>query len=79
MVIKYIIKASNASTNTPIITKSILNTWPPYTTKYPIPNLDTKNSPTMTPTHVKPMFILNILIKFLMLLGKINLNNICIL
>ena len=29
---------------TPVMTKSILNTWEPYIIKYPIPDFDTNNS-----------------------------------
>lgn len=47
-----------ARMKTPIITRSNLNTCPPYITRYPIPPRETKNSPTITPTQDRPILIL---------------------
>ena len=41
----------------PVMTKFRLKTCVPYSIKYPIPFLLTKNSPMMTPIKVSDMFI----------------------
>ena len=53
---KYINPATIPKIITLAITKSNLNTWPPYTIKYPSPAFDTKNSPDITPTSDNPIF-----------------------
>ena len=53
------IPATKPNIITLAITKSSLNTWPPYTIKYPNPAFDTKNSPEITPTNDKPIFTFN--------------------
>lgn len=52
---KYIIPATIPNIITLVITKSSLNTCPPYTIKYPNPAFDTKNSPDITPTKESPI------------------------
>ena len=37
------------NTKIPVITKLRLNTWEPYIIKYPIPSLETRNSPIIIP------------------------------
>ena len=62
----YIIAASTQRINTALITKSSLNTWPPYTIRYPIPALETMYSPIIEPIQAIPTLIFNMEMK----LGK---------
>lgn len=70
------IPASIPNINTLVITKSSLNTWPPYTIKYPNPAFETKNSPEITPTNERPIFTFKELINVDILAGIIILVNI---
>ena len=74
---KYINPATTPSIITLAITKSNLNTCPPYTIKYPKPALDTKNSPEMTPTKESPILTFKELIKVEILAGITIFVNIC--
>ena len=70
------IPATKPNIITLAITKSSLNTWPPYTIKYPNPAFDTKNSPEITPTNDKPIFTFNEFINVDILEGNTILVNI---
>ena len=65
------------SINIPLITRLKLNTWEPYSIRYPIPFFDTKNSPIITPIKDILTFILTAFIIELKLPGNINLNSSC--
>ena len=71
------IPATKPNIITLAITKSSLNTWPPYTIKYPNPAFDTKNSPEITPTNDKPIFTFNEFINVDILEGNTILVNNC--
>ncbi len=73
----YITPATIPSIITLAITKSSLNTWPPYTIKYPSPAFDTKNSPDITPTNESPIFTFSEFINVDILAGITILVNIC--
>lgn len=73
----YISPATIPKINTLVITKSNLNTWPPYTIKYPRPAFDTKNSPDMTPTRERPILTFKELIKVDRFAGITIFVNIC--
>ena len=73
----YIIPATIPSIITLVITKSSLNTCPPYTIKYPSPAFDTKNSPDITPTKESPMFTFNEFINVDMFAGIIIFLSTC--
>lgn len=53
--------ASTQSITMLAMTKSSLNTWLPYTIRYPSPARETRYSPTMTPTQLMPTLILRAL------------------
>ena len=59
--LSYITAATIARIITLVITRSSLNTCPPYTIKYPSPPFDTKNSPDITPTSDNPIFTFRVL------------------
>lgn len=65
-----------ARMKTPIITRSNLNTCPPYITRYPIPPRETKNSPTITPTQDRPILIFKRDIILAKLAGRTSLVSI---
>lgn len=71
------IPATKPNIITLAITKSSLNTWPPYTIKYPNPAFDTKNSPDITPTNESPIFTFSELMNVDKLAGITIFNNIC--
>ena len=52
-----------------VITKSSLNTCPPYTIKYTIPAFENKNSHEITPTKESPIFTFKEFIKVFILAG----------
>ena len=60
----------------PLITKLKLNTWDPYKIKYPIPFLETSNSPIIIPTNVKDRLIFNELVIVFIFDGSISFVNI---
>jgi len=60
-----------------VITRSSLNTCPPYIIRYPSPALDTRNSPTITPTQARPTFIFIAETMVDMLAGSITFCRIC--
>lgn len=65
----YITPARIPKIITLVITKSNLNTCPPYTIKYPSPAFETKNSPEITPTKESPIFTFKEFIKVFILAG----------
>lgn len=73
----YIIPATTPKIKTLVITKSSLNTCPPYTIKYPRPAFETKNSPDITPTNESPIFTFKEFINVDKFAGIIILVNIC--
>ena len=73
---KYINPATIPSIMTLAITKSNLNTCPPYTIKYPRPAFDTKNSPEITPTKESPILTFKELINVEIFAGITILANI---
>ena len=73
---KYINPATTPSIMTLAITKSNLNTCPPYTIKYPRPAFDTKNSPEITPTKESPILTFKELINVEIFAGITILVNI---
>lgn len=77
--IPYIIPATIPKIITLVITRSSLNTCPPYTIRYPSPAFDTKNSPDITPTRESPIFTFKEFINVEMFAGNTILVNICIL
>ena len=75
--LSYITAATIARIITLVITKSSLNTCPPYTIKYPNPAFDTKNSPEITPTKESPIFTFSEFINVDKLAGITILVSIC--
>lgn len=73
----YIIPATTPKIKTLVITRSNLNTWPPYTIKYPSPAFDTKNSPEITPTKERPTFTFNEFMNVDIFAGITIFVNIC--
>lgn len=73
----YIIPATIPRIITLVITRSSLNTWPPYTIRYPSPAFDTKNSPDITPTSESPIFTFNEFINVPMFAGITIFVSIC--
>ena len=65
------------STITLVITKSSLNTCPPYTIRYPRPAFETRNSPEITPTKERPIFTLRAFINVEIFDGNTIFEKIC--
>ena len=66
-----------ARSNIPVITRFKLNTCEPYIIKYPIPSLDTNNSPMIIPIKHILIFIFNELIIISKFPLKISILYIC--
>ena len=59
----------------PVITKVKLKTWVPYSIRYPIPALLTKNSPIITPINDIEILSFKLEIIVSLLCGSTNLVN----